>query len=51
MDSGYKTIKADNIDEMVGLGMNSTEYRNYKRRESLEKRLKILSTHCHMKNH
>ena len=28
-----------------------TEYRNYKRRESLEKRLKILSTHCHMKNH
>lgn len=31
VDSGYKTIKADNIDEMVGLGMNSTEYRNYKK--------------------
>ena len=31
VDSGYKTIKSDNIDEMVGLGMNSTEYRNYKK--------------------
>lgn len=31
VDSGYKTIKADNIDEMVGLGMNSTEYRKYKK--------------------
>lgn len=31
INSGYKTIKADNIDEMVGLDMNSTEYRNYKK--------------------
>lgn len=31
IDSGYKTIKKDNIDEMVGLDMNSTEYREYKK--------------------
>ena len=30
INSGYKTIKSDNINEMVGLDMNSTEYRNYK---------------------
>lgn len=31
IDSGYKTIKKENIDEMVGLDMNSTEYRQYKK--------------------
>lgn len=30
IDSGFKTIKKDNIDEMVGLDMNSTEYRKFK---------------------
>ena len=30
IDSGFKTIKKDNIDEMVGLDMNSTEYRQFK---------------------
>lgn len=30
VDSGYKSIKKDNIDEMVGLDMNSTEYRQFK---------------------
>lgn len=30
IDSGYKTINKDNIDEMVGLDMNSTEYRQFK---------------------
>ena len=30
IDSGFKTIKKDNIDEMVGLHMNSTEYRQFK---------------------
>lgn len=31
VDSGYKTIKKENIDEMVGLDMNSTEYREFKK--------------------
>lgn len=31
IDSGFKTIKKDNIDEMVGLDMNSTEYREYRK--------------------
>lgn len=31
IDSGFKTISKDNIDEMVGLDMNSTEYRDYKK--------------------
>ena len=31
IDSGYKTIKKEDIDEMVGLDMNSTEYRQYKK--------------------
>lgn len=31
IDSGYKSISKDNIDEMVGLDMNSTEYREYKK--------------------
>ena len=31
IDSGFKTIKKDNIDEMVGLDMNSTEYRQFKK--------------------
>ena len=30
IDSGFKSIKKDNIDEMVGLGMNSSEYRELK---------------------
>lgn len=30
IESGFKTIKKENIDEMVGLDMNSTEYRQYK---------------------
>lgn len=30
IDSGYKSIKKENIDEMVGLDMNSSEYRNFK---------------------
>lgn len=29
--SGYKSIKADNIEELVALGMNSIEYRNIKK--------------------
>lgn len=29
--SGYKSIKSNNIDELVALGMNSTEYRNFKK--------------------
>lgn len=31
IDSGYKSISKENIDEMVGLDMNSTEYREYKK--------------------
>ena len=31
IESGYKTISKDNIEEMVGLDMNSTEYRQYKK--------------------
>lgn len=31
IDSGYKAISKDNIEEMVGLDMNSTEYRQYKK--------------------
>ena len=31
IESGYKTIKKDNIEEMVGLDMNSTEYRQYRK--------------------
>lgn len=31
IDSGFKTISKDNIDEMVGLDMNSSEYRDYKK--------------------
>lgn len=30
IDSGFNSIKKDNIEEMVGLGMNSTEYRKFK---------------------
>lgn len=30
IDSGFKSIKKDNINEMVGLGMNSSEYRKLK---------------------
>lgn len=30
IDSGFKSIKKENIDEMVGLGMNSSEYRELK---------------------
>lgn len=30
IDSGFKTISKDNIDEMVGLDMNSSEYRQFK---------------------
>ena len=30
IDSGFKSIKKDNIDEMVGLDMNSSEYRQFK---------------------
>ena len=29
IDSGFKTIKKDNIEEMLDLDMNSTEYRKY----------------------
>ena len=31
IESGFKTIKKDNIEEMVGLDMNSTEYREFKK--------------------
>lgn len=31
IDSGFKTIKKDNIEEMIGLDMNSTEYREFKK--------------------
>lgn len=31
INSGFKTIKKDNIEEMVGLDMNSTEYRKYRK--------------------
>lgn len=31
VDSGYKAIKKDNINEMIDLDMNSTEYRQYKK--------------------
>ena len=31
IDSGFKTISKNNIDEMVGLDMNSTEYREYRK--------------------
>lgn len=30
IDSGYKSINSSKIDEMIDLGMNSTEYRNYR---------------------
>lgn len=30
IDSGFKSIKKDNIEEMVGLGMNSSQYRQFK---------------------
>lgn len=30
IDSGYKTINKNNIEEMIGLDMNSTEYRDYR---------------------
>ena len=30
IDSGFKTISKDNIDEMVGLDMDSSEYRQFK---------------------
>jgi hypothetical protein len=31
IDSGYKSIDVNNIDELVALDMNSTEYREYKK--------------------
>ena len=31
VDSGYKTISKKNIDEMVGLDMNSSEYREFRK--------------------
>lgn len=30
IDSGYKSINSSKIDEMIDLGMNSTEYRTYR---------------------
>ena len=30
VDSGFKTVKKSNIEEMLELGMNSTEYRKYR---------------------
>ena len=30
VDSGFKTVKESNIEEMLELGMNSTEYRKYR---------------------
>ena len=31
IESGFKTIKKENIEEMIGLDMNSTEYREFKK--------------------
>lgn len=48
IDSGYKSIKKENIDEMVGLDMNSSEYRKYKeslnRLSKSEEKLKYINS-------
>lgn len=48
IDSGFKTISKDNIEEMVGLDMNSTEYREYRKNLSnvgkIEKKLNYINS-------
>lgn len=39
VDSGFKTIGKDNVEEMISLDMDSTEYRNY--RNGLNKNEKV----------